>query len=189
LKKALFIFILIAILSFSIVGCQREENQMDQPLNDPPSEEKNESRDEKSKNIFVQSTHQDPRDEGILTRLSNFVWDLDGDGLEEKIELYTAAERHEDGNMIWDDGQNWLLLVEDENQYYPLLHQYVQLGVVYFNLWLDDEEIPNITVFVTTGANLNIVNYTYDSEEKVYIGEPIYDTGAINFLFSSFPSY
>jgi hypothetical protein len=40
-----------------------------------------------------------------MTKLDEFNYDLDSDNSEEKIELYTAAGRNENGEMLWDDGQ------------------------------------------------------------------------------------
>ena len=184
MRLRFFSFFLIVILSISIVGCKEIENQSELQTNDSVVQEDD-------KNIgtsTIQGTQLDPR-EGMRTRLSHFTLDLDGDGVDENIELYTAAERHEDGSIIWDDGQNWLLHIVDENTYYPLFQQYVQIGEVYYSVWFEDDEMPIISVLVKTGAGMKLVNYTYVNAEKGYKSEPIYDTGGINLMFSSFPAY
>lgn len=168
MKTHWIILLLITIISFSSFGCQNKGN---------PSTE------------VIHAIQTDPREENMATKLNEYSLDFDGDGALEKIELHTAAGRAEDGNMLWDDGQNWLLLVEDGKEYYPLLHQYVQLGVVYFTIWYDDKGTPKITVILETGANLSFFNYYYDREQQGYKVENIYDSGGINYIFSSIPNY
>lgn len=163
---------LILMISFSLISCQNTWDIFD-------------SEDQPTNIIGV--TEVDPR-AGMATLLDDFTLDIDKDGSEEKIELYTAAERDKNGEIMWDDGQNWLLVVVDGNEYYPLLNQYVQLGVVYFTVWEDEDKLQ-ITVIINTGANQNIANYTYNKEKNVFTEELIFDTGGVNAMYSSIPWY
>ncbi|MGE5678904.1 MAG: hypothetical protein ACM3ZR_12690 [Pseudomonadota bacterium] len=125
-----------------------------------------------------------------MTLLTEFSADLDMDNSEEKIELYTAAGRDENGEMVWDDGQNWILAVRDGEKAYPLLSQYVQLGSVYFTVSNKGaDQIPNITVIVPTGASFSITGYSYDKEGDCYKGELLYRSADDNWLYSSIPGY
>jgi hypothetical protein len=181
------------MLSFNLLGCQDEKDtsMLEQPLmSSAPPLSKPVDKEYSNVNI-IQATQKDPKKDKVemVTKLSDFTLDLDEDGLEEKIQLYTTAGRAEDGSMAWDDGQNWLLLIEDGDNYYPLFQKYVQLGTVYFNIWYDEKKTPKINVIVSTGAGLNVINYTYDKKENGYLSEKIYDAGNIEFMFSSIPNY
>lgn len=179
MKSGVSRIILLVIVAASLIACQpTEKSPMQQPL------------DEKTKGIIIQATENDPRKNGMSTKLSEFSVDLDLDGEEEKIELYTAAERNENGDMVWDDGQKWLLVIQDGDVYYSLLDEYVQLGQVYFNVsYYNNESVPTITVITDTGANFKLVNYVYDKEQKGYRAELAYDSKDINHIFTSIPSY
>lgn len=125
-----------------------------------------------------------------MTLITEFSSDLDMDNSEEKIELYTAAERDENGEIGWDDGQNWILAVRDGDKAYPLLSQYVQLGLVYFTVSNKGaDQIPNITVMVPTGASFNMTGYAYDKEGDCYKGKLLYESADDNWLYSSIPGY
>jgi len=91
---------------------------------------------------------------------------------------------------MWDDGQKWLLLVEDGADFYPLFQGYVQLGSVYYTVaGYDNIPTPKVTALVSAGAGMIFTNYAYDPDKKGYRIEPIYDSQGINLLFSSLPSY
>ncbi|AOT72554.1 hypothetical protein [Geosporobacter ferrireducens] len=180
MKPGIFRVILLMIAVTSLIACQPiKKNPMNQqPLN------------EKTKDTIIQATEKDPRQNSMATKLSEFAVDLDLDGEEEKIELHTAAERNKNGEMVWDDGQKWLLVVQDGDLYYSLLDEYVQLGQVYFNVsYYDNEPLPTITVITDTGANFKLVNYVYDKAQKGYSAELVYDSKDINHIFTSIPSY
>lgn len=136
----------------------------------------------------IKAVSTDPR-KGMVTKLSHYSLDIDGDGANETIELYTQAERAPDGQMAWDDGQNWLLVVVDGNNYYPLLQQYVQLGNVYYAVWYANSNAVTITAAVATGSNVSLINYIYDDERKAFISQSLFDTDAINMMYNSIPNY
>jgi hypothetical protein len=115
---------------------------------------------------------------------------LDADSQEEAISLYTAAQRDSRGEIMWDDGQKWLLLVKDENNYYSLFQEYVQLGSVYFTVaGIENRPTPQITMLVSTGSNLSLTNYAYTQANGGYEKVTAYNSGSINSLFTSFPYY
>ncbi len=135
----------------------------------------------------ITATRSDPRT-GIRTKLGEFSFDFDRDGDDEKIELYTQAERAEDGKIIWDDGQDWLLVVIDGDDYYPLFDSRIQLGSLYFGVW-QENNAPVISSAVITSAGAALKNFIYDSAQKGYKAQNGFDTGGINLLHSSIPSY
>lgn len=59
-----------------------------------------------------------------------------------KISLYVHAEKNEDGMFMFDDGQDWLLIMETSLGDYPLFpRKYVQLGGVSCSVFNDADDI------------------------------------------------
>ncbi len=130
------------------------------------------------------------------TEVSSYVGDVDRDGVDERVVLSTAAQRDSKGEFLWNDGQNWALYIEDRENVFILLDEYIQAGNVYFDVsdyYMKDGAVPKIGAIITTGAGFFINNYTFLSEEKAYVREVVYDTqsvteGGINRRFSSVPA-
>ena len=100
--------------------------------------------------------------------------DLDEDGEEEQVELYVDAEQLDNGEIAWDDGQMWLLVVKDGEETYPLFHDFVQLGTIDFTLaTLDDK--PAIVMLKTWHSNKTIqkFQFQFDHNEKVFQSETL----------------
>ncbi|MFY9174518.1 MAG: hypothetical protein WAO24_04135 [Peptococcia bacterium] len=140
-------------------------------------------------NNYVLATSKNPKEGGSWTELAHSSLDLDLDGQEDVIALYTAAERDNNGELMWDDGQNWLLLIKSGENYYPLLNEYVQLGSVYFSAFTDLEEQPKVFVLINTGAGIIAKEYAYEAEKQGFREKLVYQAEGINLLGSSFPAY
>lgn len=182
MKKRWVMLLILCLLAAALTGCNSEE-----PEPAPNGEE--ESR-------LIAVAEADPREGRPWTEvkpwneLSKYEGDLDGDGTEEVLQLLVAAERSPDGEIAWDDGQQWLLLVTDGEEYYPLFDEYVQLGSAYFTVSEPAEAgNVNITVLVTTGAGLRLMKTTFDPAEEGYREKPVYADEAINLLHTSFQGY
>jgi hypothetical protein len=111
-------------------------------------------------------------------------FDLDDDGEDEIIELHVNAEQAEDGEYDWDDGQNWLLVVKDGDQTYPLFDGWVQIGKLSFSL-LKSGEKPMLILLKTGTAEFALQRFTYNKEENGYIQETIYSPEDVNFWYQS----
>jgi len=139
---------------------------------------------------LIAAVQADPRPGRNWTEVSKYEGDLDGDEIAETLQLLVGAERAPDGEIMWDDGQPWLLLVTDGDNYYPLLDEYVQLGSVYFTVAEPAEgETVDITVLVSTGAGLRLSKTAYNAAEQGYREEPVYTAEGINLLHTSLPGY
>lgn len=170
---------LIVLLGIFLLACQAK--------NKPDTEKQVESNSDVK---LVQAVAGDLVDTAGMTRLREFSTDLDMDNAEESIELYTAAEQNAQGEMVWDDGQNWVLVVRDGEKSYPLLSQYVQLGAVYFTVSQNGEvQIPNITVIVPTGASFSVMSCAYDKDKGGFVGKKAYESKDDNWIYSSIPGY
>jgi len=123
---------------------------------------------------------------GDLALLDSYSFDIDGNGSEEIISMYVDAHQEPNGEIHWDDGQNWLLLVEEQDQNYILFNDYIQLGTLRFHIYTEDDDF-HITTIQSTTANLQITEYKFDKESKEFISTPKYRTeGNVNMLHSSY---
>ena len=183
-------FVLFTLLIIT-GGCGRakDESAKSQPPAQPTGATTEQVTTATTKNeTDIPASSADPR-KGMATKISDFSYDLDGDGTDETVELHTQAERSSDGNIAWDDGQSWLLVVVNGDNYYPLLNQFVQLGRVYFSVWSNDNNKANITAAVITGSGVNLRNYTYNGDTNSFASQELFDIGGMNVLFSSMPDY
>ncbi|MHB1393937.1 MAG: hypothetical protein ACYCYE_12860 [Clostridia bacterium] len=179
MKQRKYVIIMLVLLLIFMVGCQNKERPNVQPKLESKVEAK-----------LIGPVASDLVNTAGMTKLREFSGDLDLDNIEEKIELYTAAERNEKGELLWDDGQNWVLVVRDGDKSYPLFSQYVQLGVVYFTVSNSGEgQMPNITVLVPTGASFSMMGYVFDKEKDGFKEESLYKSEDNNWIYSSIPSY
>lgn len=95
------------------------------------------------------------------------------------IALYVDAEKGPDGQWGWDDGQRWLLVVQDAQTTYPLFDGRIQLGDLAF--WVIDDGGERSIVLLETGtAHLKLRTYRYDAEKDAFVESVVYDAGAIN---------
>ncbi|MBN2558863.1 MAG: hypothetical protein JXB33_08935 [Clostridia bacterium] len=122
------------------------------------------------------------------TLIDYYGHDLDGDGTDEITALYTSAERDASGEMMWDDGQDFILMITDGSDYYTLFKEFVQIGMVYFSIHGATDEAPaGVLTFVSTGAGLRLEKSTYNVEDGGYVIESVYDAGSLNVMYNSFP--
>lgn len=129
------------------------------------------------------------------SEINRYTGDVDGDGADEDVILMTSAERNAEDEIIWNDGQEWVLYVKDKDLTYVLLDKYIQTGNVYFEVldyYTNSGAEPRINVMVSTGSGFNMNSYIFDSDENVYLEETVYDTskvteGGTNRRFSSVP--
>lgn len=120
-----------------------------------------------------------------LTTLDEYIIDFNEDGHDEKISMYVAAERGPDGEIMWDDGQRWVLVIHGENKDYVLYDDYVQLGTINFSVLTNDDDFYITTTSIRT-ASFTVNQYKYnmenDSFEKAL---PFAIDGNVNMLYSS----
>jgi hypothetical protein len=97
--------------------------------------------------------------------------------------LYTSALPGPDGAFMFDDGQDWALVLRAEQGSFNLLpRQFIQLGQVAVTIFTDENTAGEFHVLVTvrTGADIEIVDFAYDEEQGVFIKTLIYDMQNIN---------
>lgn len=120
-----------------------------------------------------------------LTLLDEYVFDFDNDGVEEKVGMYTTAEKDSKGEIMWDDGQKWLFIVQDTEKDYILADEYVQLGKIDFYVYTIDDDFHIATISGRT-ASLTLKSYHYDRDNDCFsITIPFDTSGNVNMLHSS----
>lgn len=120
-----------------------------------------------------------------LTLIDEYIIDFNSDDYDEKIAMYVAADRDDSGEIMWDDGQRWVLVVHGDNKDYVLYDDYVQLGSIQFNVFTADDEFNIVTKSVRT-ASLDISQYRYDETNDSFIQTVPYSVdGNVNMLHSS----
>lgn len=144
-------------------------------------EETEEEVREKFTAIFPSS---DKLDISELTLLDRENIDFNGDGKLDTISMFTTAQRDENGEMMWDDGQKWFLLINDEDNEYVLFDDYVQLGTLQFWVFTSKDEY-HIMTLQTGSAVLKLSDYTYDYKKESFVKKDIFNPEFLNVIYSS----
>lgn len=126
----------------------------------------------------------DRLDTSELTLLDSVKVDINNDKKEEIIELYTTAQRDENGEMMWDDGQKWFLLVHDGDKEYILFDEYVQIGTLEFWVFTSKNDYHILTL-QTGSAVLKLSDYTYDIERESFVKKDIFNPEFLNVIHGS----
>lgn len=100
-------------------------------------------------------------------------------GAEENILLLTDAA-YENGEFLWDDSQNWALVVQNDEGIYPLfenhMHGMAELSVS--EVYTDSDVIPVIRLTISSSASYEIREYRY--ENGAFYEQIPYRAGGIN---------
>lgn len=179
----IFIFVLpILLFGLSLYGCTpKQPIEEPAPIENPPpvSEPGDDDSVEDSETIIVP---REKVDIANLTLLDEYTFDFDKDGNDENIAMYTAAQRDTTGEIAWDDGQNWLFVVQDTDKDYVLLDEYIQLGSLDFFVFMIDDDFYIATISART-ASLELASYKYDRESDSFIKTvPFEAQGNVNML-------
>ncbi|MBU7008848.1 hypothetical protein [Phosphitispora fastidiosa] len=158
-RKILFIFLFIMIPGI-FVGCSNTQsagqNQIESPSN---------SNDQQTEEDFIYAAEiKDTVDS--LTLLDDSKIDIDQDGREESVELYTAAAKDPKGQIAWDDGQRWLLRVTYGDSEFILFDDYVQLGDLNYWLYTSEQNTVHITTIQNCDADFLFSDNVFDKEKK-----------------------
>lgn len=163
---------------------REEEKEVEKLQLKEKEEVKKEKNDEgKDKHIAIFPSTDKISTEG-LTLLDSVNVDLNKDGKEEVIELYTTAQRDPNGEVLWDDGQKWFLIVKDEDKEYVLFDEYIQLGVL--DYWIFTSEDNCYIVTLQTGSAVyKLSEYFYDNDKEAFIKKEIYNPEFLNVVYGS----
>ncbi|MGE5404503.1 MAG: hypothetical protein ACM3PP_06145 [Candidatus Saccharibacteria bacterium] len=105
------------------------------------------------------------------TMLRKVQVDADQDGAEESIELFTSAQRDSKGEMMWDDGQKWLLLLRDENKGYVLFDDRIQLGQMQFGAYVETNGSFHVVTIQDNSVNIEYTDYLFNPQRNSFTVE------------------
>lgn len=182
MKKLILIMIILALV-IAAFGCTTASEPLEpkEPIEEPI--EKPEPAENPIERIIIEP--REKLDVDDLTTLDEFEFDFDKDGQMESIKMLTAAGRGPDGEIAWDDGQDWTLIVQDSDKDYVLVDEYVQLGRIDFNIFTIDEDFY-ISTYSPRTASLTLNLYQYDRENDSFIMTSPYNTsGNVNMIKTS----
>lgn len=124
-----------------------------------------------------------------LTKIDEFKYDLDGDNINEIIELYTNATKNSADQFMWDDRNFWSLVIRDNNKSYSLFEGYISLGYMKFWVYLSEEDnLIHIATLHESANEISIVDYRYNEKNQNYISKSASNLEINNLLFTS-PSF
>ncbi len=144
--------------------------------------EKEEEKEEEPEIIKATGSSAEP---GTWTLLDSYSYDLDKDGTDEAVNLYTSSLKDEKGNMMWDDGQYFLLEMVDGGIAFELFNEYVQIGRVYFAV--NDDDTTGIILLVSTFAGIRLESFTYVPDETAFEHKQVFGSGDLNIVYNSMP--
>ena len=124
--------------------------------------------------------------DGTWSEIDTYEWDLNGDKEEEKISLYTSAEKDGD-EFLWNDSQKWVLEIKNSDGYYILFNQNISNGKAYFDVDETGDEIYTVTLYITSSQGVSIKQYAYD--KTGFVEKQPYQSNTLNKLHSGIPSY
>ncbi len=108
------------------------------------------------------------------------------DGEFADIYLATDAETDKGGEILWDDSQDWALVVAGENNNYVLFNENLY-GKAYIDVATVDN-LPEITLVTTSSIGISVKKYTY-SDGAFYEESVIAPADNGNSIYGTFPDY
>lgn len=152
-KKKTIITCLVALLVFCsfTLGCASEEASEGNYVSTQPE---------------TISGEKDFSVEGY-TLLETLYEDVDSDGEEERIEMYTSAVLAPDGLMRWDTGHYWMLLVRKGETVFPIINGWLQHGDMQF--WVVATNKEDIKSPETTDLQRDIYVALFETNFRLFI--------------------
>lgn len=150
------------------------------PVQTQPQPQVKQTTPAKANAIKAQTFAEDPAQKMTLIREASL--DFDQDQVAETIELYTAAQRDSKGEIMWDDGQKWLLLVRDGQRSYVLFDGYVQLGHLDYCAYLTTQDTFHLLIKYTDSASLVLTEFTYNPGQSSFSKSEAYLLANINWM-------
>ncbi len=100
------------------------------------------------------------------TVVDEYTGDLDGDGEEDSIAIYTSA-MEEDGELMFDDMNTWCVIATIGGDAYDLFCDDVSIGEVSYNVYENAEGKLIISVIEQSTAKYTITQYSVETDGLV----------------------
>lgn len=120
------------------------------------------------------------KDTSALTSISTTAMDFNADGKEDEVKLFTAAQKDASGKIMWDDGQNWLLLVTIGDKEYQLFDGYVQIGELVPYVYTSGDNECHISLLQPGSASMTFTDFKYDPLSEEFEKIILYDPENVN---------
>lgn len=128
-------------------------------------------------NKVITATDKSPVDEKSWSLIDEYPDAVKIDGVDFSVKLYIDAPVDERGDIVYDDGQQWALIVTDGTRYYTLLDKRIQLGEINFEVsdyYTETETISGITAIESTSTSF--VLSRFELVGNTFVERIIYDT-------------
>lgn len=102
---------------------------------------------------------------GEMTKIREYSIDLDMDGEDEKINIYSNVEVDGKGYIMWDDAQDWKVTVLDKQKEILIYKENVTLGNV--NIFVgrtNVSELPSIILIKDDNDSMQIIKFIYNGK-------------------------
>lgn len=166
----------------TLIKAQLNES-LRETIYDKALKEENKKTEQEEKLEYVHLSG-DKLDTSDLTLLDSKKVDLDRDGEDESIEMYTTAQRYDNGEIAWDDGQKWFLIIKDEDGEFVLFDDYIQLGALEFWVFTSKDDY-HIATLQTGSATFKLSDFKYDNKEKGFVKKDIFNPDYLNVIYNS----
>ncbi len=115
-----------------------------------------------------------------LYAVGEYEYDLNGDGEDDSVYLRADVGVDKNGEILLNDGQNWVLYAEVSGETYVLFKQYINNGGAYFEVAdyyeSDGTAVPNINLMVSTGAGFKMLGFSFLEEENGFAKNVLYNS-------------
>lgn len=118
-----------------------------------------------------------------LTLLVQHSIDIDNDGNEEKVELFTNAPKNDKGEPMWDDLNHWHLNFTKDNRVITLFDGDISLGKLDFWLYSDNKKQFHIAWLTTSCTGIQMFDNRYDPNKQAFISSEIVSIQDVNMQF------
>lgn len=186
MKKILFTAAVSALCILS--ACTGQGNVSTQPSEQPQQTSRATAEPTKAPAELLQAGSTSAAADG-WTEVSKYRYDVDADGERETIRLYTDAQRSENGELMWDDSQKWVLEMADGSNIFTLYSGAIHNGMPYFEVYEDKDGRICIGLTVSSGAGYEIKKFVYIKDKKAFEIENVYSEDGINQLYTSLQAY
>lgn len=119
-----------------------------------------------------------------LNLVNSYEIDFNQDGKNEVVELYSSALLAEEGEVAYDDGQTWSLIIREGEAFFNLVPPtYIQMGGLHYTLFENyTDEAVHILVTNKSSANILFEDFSYNEEIQSFVKEIVYSADNINVL-------
>ncbi|MDP4109267.1 MAG: hypothetical protein Q8878_04485 [Bacillota bacterium] len=121
-----------------------------------------------------------------LNVYDSFDYDITEDKVPDKIVLYTAAKKDQNGQWAFDDGQEWALVAVVGARSYALFdRRYVQNGSVSYQVFKSEGGAAHVLVTCREGSGIKVSDFVYAAKGNAFTETVVYSSGTINLVHNA----